>query len=325
MADYHYVEIISSLTWFAIWLAMSDTGPKNQSILITGGAGFIGSHLAESLAEDNEVTVVDNLSNGTRSNIPSNADFIEADIGDRPTMAELFANTELVFHQAAQVSVDQSVEEPVSSHESNVDATLHLLELAREYDVRIVLASSCAIYGHPETVPISETANLQPTSPYGLEKLSIDHYARLYHKLYGVETVALRYFNVYGPRQTAGDYSGVINIFLEQASKGDPITINGDGTQTRDFVHVADIVRANLLASTTDWVGEAFNIGTGNSISIRNLAEQVRDVVGADVEIVHTDPRPGDIEHSRANTTKAERKLGFSSDVELKDGLETLI
>lgn len=296
--------------------------PLGRSVLVTGGAGFIGSHLADALVADNDVTVVDDLSNGTRSNVPDEATFVHADVGDRSTLSKHLADADLLFHEAAQVSVGRSVESPLSSHETNVDATLAVLDLARTHDVRVVLASSSAIYGHPETVPVAESTPPAPTSPYGLEKLTVDHYARLYHDLYGLETVALRYFNVYGPRQAGGDYSGVISVFLDQAAAGESITVHGDGTQTRDFVHVSDVVRANLLAATTDHVGEAFNVGTGASIMIGELAELVREITDADSEIVHTDGRPGDVDHSEADVSKANELLGYEPTVPFAEGLE---
>jgi len=162
-----------------------------------------------------------------------------------------------------------------------VTATLSILEAARREDARVVVASSVAIYGDPVDVPIHEEDAKAPTSPYGVDKLAIDHYVRLYNDLYGLETVALRYFNVYGPRQSAGEYSGVVSTFLEQARSGQPITVEGEGDQTRDFVHVSDVVRANLAAAATDNVGRAYNVGTGDSITILGLAELIRDVTGS--------------------------------------------
>lgn len=303
---------------------MAEPVLNGKNVLITGGAGFIGSHLAETLVEENEVTVLDDLSRGRRGHVPADATFVEGDIGDRATLSECMADTDVVFHQAAQVSVDYSVEAPEGSHTTNVDATLGLLELARDHDVRVVLASSCAVYGQPESLPLSETAKLDPTSPYGLEKLTVDHYARLYNDLYGLETVALRYFNVYGPRQAGGDYSGVIGIFLDQAAGDQHLTVHGDGTQTRDFVHVSDVVQANLLAATTDHVGEAYNVGTGRETSILELAETTREALDADSEIVHTEAREGDIDRSCADTSKAADQLGFESSVKLVDGLRRL-
>ncbi|MDL0131624.1 NAD-dependent epimerase/dehydratase family protein [Halobacterium salinarum] len=297
----------------------------NQNILITGGAGFVGSHLADTLTPQNNVTIVDNLSASTPEHIPDTATFHEADIRNPGVLDELTESVDIVFHEAAIVSVNQSIEAPVHSHETNTDATLELLELARQRDFRVVLASSAAIYGHPEVTPILEHARKTPTSPYGLDKLTIDHYARLYHDLYDVDTVALRYFNIYGPRQTAGDYAGVIAIFRDQAQSGDPITIEGDGNQTRDFVHISDVVDANIRAATTDHVGEAYNIGTGTKTSITELAETIRDVADSDSEIVHTEPRDGDIDESVADITKAQTELGYEPTHSLRDGLQTLL
>jgi UDP-glucose 4-epimerase len=222
------------------------------------------------------------------------------------------------------VSVPESVEVPEESHETNVTATLSILEAARREDARVVVASSVAIYGDPVDVPIHEEDAKAPTSPYGVDKLAIDHYVRLYNDLYGLETVALRYFNVYGPRQSAGEYSGVVSTFLEQARSGQPITVEGEGDQTRDFVHVSDVVRANLAAAATDNVGRAYNVGTGDSITILGLAELIRDVTGSASEVVHVDPRPADIERSEADVARARRQLDFESRVALADGLREL-
>jgi UDP-glucose 4-epimerase len=298
-------------------------GPTGQRILVTGGAGFIGSHLAEALVADNEVTVVDDLSAGDRSNVPDGARFVEADVRD-DALVDIVADVDCIFHEAAQISVDQSVADPSASQDRNVAGTLAVLEAAREADARVVLASSCAIYGHPDTVPTPEDAPTTPTSPYGLEKLTVDHYARLYHDLYGLETVALRYFNVYGPR-AGGEYAGVVDVFLDQALAGDPLTVHGDGTQTRDFVHITDVVRANLLAATTEGVGASYNVGTGQECSIADLADVCREVVGADVPIEHTDPRTGDVERSCADTEKVDEGLGFEAQVSLSEGLDALV
>ncbi|MFC7114615.1 NAD-dependent epimerase/dehydratase family protein [Natronoarchaeum sp. GCM10025703] len=273
---------------------------RNETVLVTGGAGFIGSHLVDALVEENDVRVLDNFSSGSREYLHQDAELNEGDIRDEKLISEAMSGVDIVFHEAAVVSVSQSVEEPTESHSVNIEGTLNVLEAARAEDARVILASSAAIYGHPEYVPIDEGHPTEPSSPYGLEKATADEYARLYHELYGLETVALRYFNVYGPRQAGGDYSAVISIFLEQARAGEPITVNSDGEQTRDFVHVSDVVQANLLAAKTDHVGEAFNVGTGSSVTIQELAETIRDIVRGESDIIHQDPRPGDIEHSRA-------------------------
>ena len=299
--------------------------PDKQTVLITGGAGFIGSHLSETLLRNNDIRVFDALTTGHKSNIPAEATFLESDLRDKDELTNAVAGTNLIFHEAALVSVARSIENPLTSHEINAEATLRLLEAARAQDARVVLASSAAIYGHPESVPITEAQSKEPTSPYGLDKLTLDHYARLYHNLYDLETVALRYFNVYGPRQVASDYSGVISIFIDQALSGEDITVHGDGEQTRDFVYIDDVVQANLNAATTDAVGEAYNVGTGESVTIRELAELIQDITDTDSDIVHTDARTGDIEHSKADISKARADLGYEPTVSLRDGLEQTI
>jgi UDP-glucose 4-epimerase len=299
--------------------------PQGQTVLVTGGAGFIGSHLADALVADNEVRVLDWLAGGTRDHVPEAATFIEGDVRDADDVAEAMAGVDLVYHQAAEVSVARSVEAPLESGAINITGTLNILEAARREDARAVVASSAAIYGHPETVPVSETDATEPLSPYGLEKLTADRYARLYHDLYGLPTVAIRPFNAYGPRQSGGPYSGVITVFLEQALAGEPITIEGDGTQTRDFVHVSDLVDAYLTAGTMDAVGESFNVGNGSEVTINYLAETIVAVTESDSEITHVDPRPGDIDRSFADISKAREVLGFEPTVNLHDGLESLV
>ncbi|MDR5674208.1 NAD-dependent epimerase/dehydratase family protein [Halalkaliarchaeum sp. AArc-GB] len=298
---------------------------EGSSVLITGGAGFIGSHLADQLVDYCDVTVLDDLSNGNRDYVPEAANFVRGDIREGETLGRAFEGIDIVFHQAAIVSVNESVENPIESHETNLDATLTILEEARKHDVRVVLASSTAIYGEPETLPVSEEDSKTPSSPYGLDKLALDHYARLYNELYGLETVALRYFNVYGPRQGSGPYGGVISIFVDQALSGEPITIHGEGTQTRDFVHVSDVVQANIRAATTDVVGEAFNVGTGTEISILELAKLIRDVSDSDSELVHESARPGDVSKSRADIQRIQNRLDFTPEVTLEEGLRNLV
>lgn len=296
-----------------------------MNVLVTGGAGFIGSHLTDALVADHDVTVLDDFSSGSRGNVHPAATVVEGDIREGRRLDRAARGADVIFHEAASVSVDRSIEDPEGSHAINVDAVLSTLEAARREDARCVLASSAAIYGQPEEVPIDEAEPTSPESPYGIEKLSVDHYARVYEDLYDLPTVALRYFNAYGPRQTASDYSGVISVFLEQARAGRPITVHGDGSQTRDFVHVDDVVRANLLAMETDHVGEAYNVGTGRSISIEELANAVREATDSDSEIVHTEPREGDIERSRADIGKARSMLGYEPTTALEDGLATLV
>lgn len=304
---------------------MNVSGPSNRSILVTGGAGFVGSHLTHILSSDNDVTVYDSLTTGRRRNVPEEATFVKADVRDKATLEQIVADTEIVFHEAALVSVAESIETPYKSHTTTATGTLSVLEAAQKHDIRVVTASSAAIYGHPEYTPIDKAHPLNPTSPYGIDKQTADQYTRLYHDLYDLDTVALRYFNVYGPGQTGGDYAGVISVFIEQALSGEPITVHGDGEQTRDFVFIEDVVKANLRAAETDHVGEAYNIGTGESVSIRELAEIVQDLTNTNSDIVHTEARTGDIKHSKADISKAREKLLYEPTVSLREGLERTI
>ncbi|MFC7138075.1 NAD-dependent epimerase/dehydratase family protein [Halobaculum litoreum] len=295
--------------------------PVGRTVLVTGGAGFIGSHIADALCPDNGVRILDNRAGGEGTYCPAAATAVEGDIRDEDALADAMAGVDVVFHEAALVSVARSVEDPTASHSINTEGTLAVLEAARRADARVVFASSAAIYGAPESMPVAETAPKEPSSPYGLEKLSGDHYCRLYNDLYDLPTVALRYFNVYGPRQSGGEYAGAISAFAEQARAGGPVTVHGDGEQTRDFVNVADVVQANLLAATTDATGEAFNVGTGTRTSINRVAELIRDEVAPDAEITHVDARGGDIRHSVADIDKIVDRLGYEPSVTLADGL----
>jgi UDP-glucose 4-epimerase len=311
-------------------LADADPNPQvfmtvdERTILVTGGAGFIGQHLVDALAPDNEVRVLDHAMDRA-DRLPGNVERIRADIRDEDALASAMRGVDVVFHLAAMVSVSDSVTNPRECHDVNVTATVSLLDRARAEDARVVLASSAAVYGDPDAVPVAEDARKRPRSPYGISKLALDHYARRYAELYDLPTVALRFFNVYGPGQRGGDYAGVIDVFRDQVHDGGPVTVDGDGQQTRDFVHVGDVVRAARLAAVTDHTGEAFNIGTGERVTIRRLAELVRETVGVDADIVHTDPRPGDVRHSCADIEKARSSLGFEPEIALADGLSTLL
>lgn len=300
-------------------------GIHGQTVLVTGGAGFIGGHLVASLAADNDVRVLDDLSAGSADRVSAGATLIRGDVRDGAAVEEAMEGVDVAYHLAAVVDVARSVEDPVGSHSVNVDGTLTVLEAARRTSTRVVLASSAAIYGAPESIPVHEDARTEPVSPYGLDKLAVDRYGALYHDLYGLPTVRLRPFNVYGPGQHSGAYSGVIGVFLDQGLAGEPITVHGDGTQTRDFVHVSDVVRAFEAAGATDHVGDAFNVGTGESVSIREVAETVRRVTGGRSEIRHTDPREGDVDHSRADVSRAEALLGYEPRVGLDEGLRTVV
>lgn len=300
-------------------------GITGRRILVTGGAGFIGSHLVDALAEKNTVTVLDDFSNGRRKNLHSRADVVDGDIRDSETVERVLRDADIVFHQAGVVSVEQSVTDPTASHTVNAGGTVTVLDAARKTDTRVVAASSAAVYGHPPAVPIPEHARFQPTSPYGIDKATLDYYTRQFGELYGLPTVSLRYFNVYGPRQSATDYSGVISTFRQQATAGDRLTVHGDGTQTRDFVHVTDVVRANLRAAMTDHTAEAFNVGTGEQTSINELAALICELTDSDATVTHTAGRDGDIHHSCADTDKASERLQFEAEIDLATGLRTVL
>lgn len=305
-----------------------NAGLAGATAVVTGGAGFVGSHLARGLlARDAAVTVVDDCSAGDPATVPPEAAFVEADVRDREVLDAHFRDADFVFHQAALASVRRSVADPVESHSRNVTGTLHVLEATRRHDVdRVVLASSAAIYGQPEYLPIDEAHPTRPTSPYGLDKLASDHYARLYADRYGVDAVALRYFNVYGPGQS-DEYAAVVAVFRDQALDGGPLTVEGDGSQTRDFVHVDDVVQANLRAATCEscHCGRGYNVATGEAATIRELAELVRDAVDAEPAIVHVDPREGDVDRSVADVSAARDRLGYEPTVRLRDGLAELL
>ncbi|MGM0606048.1 MAG: NAD-dependent epimerase/dehydratase family protein [Halobacteriota archaeon] len=302
----------------------ADRAVTDQTIVVTGGAGFIGSHLAEAFVTENDVTVVDNCTTGVESNVPAEAQFVRGDIRDAATIRNLPDDADIVFHHAGIVSVEESYASPRVSHDVNVGATLSLLEYARRTSARLVFASSCAIYGAVETTPISESHTPSPQSPYGVDKLAADNYVRVFGSCYDVPVVVLRYFNVYGPRQSS-EYSGVIDVFGRQATSGDPITIDGDGTQTRDFVHVSDVVDANRAAAVTDATGRAYNVGTGVAVSIEELAHEIKRLTDSDSEIVYTDPRPGDVERSRADLTRSRAHLGYEPTVDLTTGLRSTL
>jgi UDP-glucose 4-epimerase len=295
-----------------------------QTVLVTGGAGFVGSNIASALVQNNAVRVLDDFSTGLRGRVPSGAERHVGDVRKEDVLRTAMVGVDLVFHEAAVVSVTRSIEAPLETTRTNVAATLQLLECARQEDARLVFASSAAVYGAPDYVPLDESHPARPNSPYGITKLTADQYVRLYNELYDVPTVALRYFNAYGPGQPGGDYSGVITTFAEQALAGEPITVHGDGEQTRDFVHVDDIVRANLRAATTPNVGRAYNVGTGRAVTIRTLAERITAVADSDSPLIHGEPRSGDIRHSRADTSTAEAALDFQASIDLGRGLATV-
>ena len=300
-----------------------------KKCLVTGGAGFIGSNLAERLLGDGvQVRVLDNLTSGFMENLEpflGAIEFKQGDVRDLDTLQEVMDGVEVVFHQGAVVSVPQSVEDPIEAAMVNDLGTLHVLEAARRAGVgRIVFASSCAVYGDLPHLPKRETMETRPLSPYAASKLHGETYASLYSDLYGLETVSLRYFNVYGPKQDpTSPYSGVISIFLDRAVQGKRPTIFGDGEQFRDFVYVADVVEANLLAAyREDIAGAVINIGTGSSVTVNNLWETISQFTGVEGEPERAEERPGDIRESVADISRARELLAYEPQYSFNEGLE---
>ncbi len=303
----------------------------SKKVIVTGGAGFIGSHLVEELTSRGYyVTVLDDLSMGKMENIggllsKGNVDFVQGSVTDFPLLLKLFQNAQYVFHQAAISSVPQSVDSPQLSHETNITGTLNVLLAARDNRVqKVVCASSCAVYGDAQTLPNREDMLPSPQSPYAVTKLADECYCQVFYQVYGLPTVCLRYFNVYGPRQTPNSqYATVITKFMERVSGGRPPIIFGDGEQTRDFIFVTDIVEANIMAAESDATG-VFNIGRGDSITINQLAELIIRLIGRNVESVHEEPRPGDIKNSLADISKA-LSFGYDPKHSLEEGLRLTI
>ena len=301
---------------------------KQIQALVTGGAGFIGSHLVESLLENNvHVKVIDNLSSGKPANLEKvreRIDFIEGDIRNRELVEKAAQGCDYIFHLAAVVSVTVTVADPFGSAQVNEMGTITVLEAARKCKARrVILSSSSAVYGDDPQLPKDESLQPCPKSPYAVQKLVNEHYAALYNELYGLETVCLRYFNVYGPRQDpSSPYSGVISIFMKQAVNQKPPLIYGDGKQTRDFVHVSDVVMANRLAARHPSAsGNVFNIGTGRRISINELWEIVAGTAGVNLKPEYRPARRGDIRHSVADISKSVKTIGYRPQVDLAAGL----
>ncbi len=299
--------------------------------LVTGGAGFIGSHLVDRLlAEGHEVRVLDSFSTGKRENLAHVQERItlhEADVRDVAAVERAAEGCEVVFHEAAVVSVPYSVEHPQETHDVNLQGTLNVLLAARKHGVRrVVFASSAAIYGEEPTLPKSEIMIPEPIAPYGVEKLASEHYLHTFAKLYGVETVALRYFNVFGPRQDpSSPYSGVISVFVRRLLANEPITIFGDGQQSRDFVEVRDVVAANLLAATVPGVsGRVFNVARGERTTLLELAGLLGKLAGRDAGPNLAAERAGDIRHSHASIDRARAELGYVPQVAVSAGLTAL-
>jgi len=299
--------------------------------LVTGGAGFIGSHIVEELLRCGTfVRVLDNFSSGKRKNLEEfqgKLEILEGDLRDAETVKVAVRDIDLVFHLAAIISVPQTMSDPESCFAVNVGGTVALLEAARRVGVRkVVLSSSTAVYGDTDVFPTAESTLLRPLSPYAVSKQVDELYANLYTHAMGLPVTSLRYYNVYGPRQQPdSDYAAVIPIFMQRLLAGNPIIIYGDGKQSRDFIFVRDVVRANLLAAESDAAGESFNICTGRETNLLDLLEELSEIAPRQPDVRFEAPRPGDIYRSAGNPEKAASLLGFRAETSLAKGLEQTI
>jgi UDP-glucose 4-epimerase len=297
--------------------------------LVTGGAGFIGSNIVgELVAQGHEVTVLDNLLSGYRSNLEPYPEvrLIEGDIRDPAAVREALVGAEVVFHHAASVGNKRSIDNPIEDAEINVLGTLQVLQACVKANVRkIVTASSAGIFGELVTMPILEDHPVEPDSPYGCTKLAKEKLCLTYAKLYDLEAVCLRYFNVYGPNQRFDAYGNVIPIFVFQMLRNEPLTVFGDGLQTRDFINVKDVVQANLKAAEAVGVSGAFNLGSASRVTINRLLELIGETAGVTLEPAHGPERPGDVRHSLADVSAAAAAFGFQPSVGLAEGLESYL
>ena len=302
-----------------------------SSYLVTGGAGFIGSHLAEELVRRGErVRVVDSFITGKRDNLKHipGVELIEGDLADLAVAQRAVAGVDYVLHQAAIPSVPRSVQDPITSNRANIDASLNVLVAARDAGVRrVVYAGSSSAYGDTPTLPKVETMGTAPLSPYALQKLVAEQYCQMFTRLYGLETVTIRYFNVFGPRQDpSSPYSGVISLFIRALVEGHQPTIYGDGEQTRDFTYVANVVDGVLRAcEAKNASGEVINVATGGRISLNQLFNALKGLTGADVNPIYAEPRAGDVRDSQADIRKARSLLGYQPLVALDQGLEQTV
>jgi len=297
-----------------------------KMILVTGGAGFIGSHIVDKLIENtHDVIILDNLTTGNKNNINPKAEFVNADIRDKDLNEKInFKDVEVIIHQAAQINVRSSVENPMHDANINVLGTINILEMMRKYDInKIVFASSGgAVYGEPNYLPVDEDHPITPLSPYGLSKYVGEEYIKLYNRLYGIEYAILRYSNVYGERQDPRGEAGVISIFIDKMLKNQSPIIFGDGNQTRDFVYVGDVAKANLMA--LNWKNEVVNIGTGKETSVNELYKIIANELNYKNEPIYDKPREGEVYRIFLDIKKAQN-LGWIPDVDLKEGIKKVI
>jgi len=298
-----------------------------MKILVTGGAGFIGSHIAEYFAEaGHEVRILDNISTGSLRNIPhcENIEFIKGDICDSFTVEKAVSDIDYVFHEAALVSVPLSCEKPAEAFYINTLGTLKILQACVKAGAeKFVTASSAAVYGNNPILPKREDMYPEPASPYAISKLDLEYLARMFYESHGLRTTCLRYFNVYGPRQDPkSPYAAVIPIFMERAKAGKDLVIYGDGLQSRDFVHIKDVARANA-AALEHGDGQVYNVAMGKSITVLELAERIINLTGSSSKIIHAAPRAGDVRDSRADVSKI--SSWWKAEIELQEGLKDLV
>lgn len=303
-----------------------------HTFLVTGGAGFIGSNLVETLLKDGKsVRVLDNLSTGKEENIREflgSIEFIKGDIRDKATAEKAVKGVDYVIHLAALGSVPRSIEDPMTTHDVNTTGTLNMLIAAKDAGVkRIVCASSSSVYGNTPVLPKVEDMALTPLSPYAVSKLMVEHYCKVFNRVYGLETVALRYFNVYGKKQDPDSmYAAVIPKFVAALNKNQSPTIFGDGEQSRDFTFVEDCNQANIKACTApNSAGEAFNVGAGGRISVNQLFNEIRSKMGKDVKPNYAEPRKGDVRDSMASIDKARKLLSYEPVYNVKTGIEKTV
>jgi UDP-glucose 4-epimerase len=299
----------------------------SRRVLVTGGAGFVGSNLVRGLLEQGEdVRILDNFSTGNRANLVGleDVEIVEGELRSYERVHNATRGVELVFHLGALPSVPRSVQDPLTTSAVNVEGTLNVLLAARDEGIRrVVFASSSSVYGNSGELPRVETANPDPISPYGVAKLAAERYCVSFSRVYPLETIALRYFNVFGPNQDPrSQYAAVVPRFITEAAAGRPVPIYGDGNQSRDFTYVANVVEATILAAdAADGSGAILNVATGRSVTVNGLADAVGTVLGREVEREYRDARAGDVSHSWADVSAAERVLGWKPRVTLEEGL----
>lgn len=304
---------------------------KGMQVVITGGAGFIGSNLARTLAKENHVIIIDDLSTGYLKNIQDLVDtnkvkFIKGSIADIDLLQNTFKDVDYVLHQAAIPSVPRSIKDPMKSNAANINGTLNVLIAAKDNGVKkVVQASSSSAYGDTPTLPKKEDMKPIPLSPYAVSKLAGEYYCQVFTNVYGLSTISLRYFNVYGPRQDpSSEYAAVVPKFINNVLNKKPPVIYGDGKQTRDFTFINDVVCANILAAESKENG-IFNVAGGKRISINDLAKSIMNICGTHLDPIHDDSLPGDIKHSLADISKAEEKLGYKPKFNLIKGMEETV